>query len=480
MSLCPSCGWRVEGGETCPRCGASLKRRLPWRVLQYGALLVAMGGLALLLYAARGTPVTHLDIGAIGAAGASLSPARADAHHDGAFGAAQNLAYVEISGVVTQPTTYNPEAQTLAFRVDDGTGEMLVSAFKNETMALVKGGHVPALGDHVTVQGTLRLREDFAALTLNLAEALKLERPTPLALTIGAINSDLALQPVEVSARVVSTREPYAGLTLITLQDETGEIDAALDETTRLLTGNPPKLAPGDRVRLSGVVELFKGTPQITLITSQSIEFLPPDTALADNLLEPEAVTPIVDVRVGAAAKVEGEVKSVESFSSGFSFVLEDGSGPVALALRDRVYQKVVGVEGLRVGARVRAFGLTTIFNGTLQIAPEQAEDVTIVTAGKPAEAVTAIREIGLAQVGQVLTIGGKVVAVNPFSEGTRLTVDDGTGTSVVLIWESVLGYVPEVEWVAVGQSARVTGQVAQFQGTIEIVPQIGFDVILE
>src|SRR5436190_16965712 len=107
MSLCPSCGWQVEESETCPRCGAPLKRRLPMRVLQSGALLVAIGGLALLLYAARGIPVTHLDIVALGAA--------------------QNLAYVEISGVVTQPPTYNPETQTLSFRVDDGTGEMLVS-----------------------------------------------------------------------------------------------------------------------------------------------------------------------------------------------------------------------------------------------------------------------------------------------------------------------------------------------------------------
>lgn len=460
MSSCPSCGQQVEGGETCPRCGAALKQRLPLRVLQYGALLVAIGGLALLLYAARGMPVTHLDIGALGAA--------------------QNLAYVEIAGVVTQPPTYNPAAQTISFWVDDGTGEMLVSAFQNETMALVKGGHVPAVGDHVTVQGTLRLREDLAAMTINLAEALKLERPTPIAVTIGAINAELALQPVEVTARILSTREPYTGLTLITLQDATGEIDAALDQTTRSLTGDPPKFAPGDLVRLSGVVTLFKDTPQITLITSQAIEVLPPDTVLIDNLSEPEALTPIADIRVGMVAKVEGEIKSVESFSSGFSFVLDDGNGTLALSLRDRIYQKVVGVEGLRAGARVQTVGLATFFNGTLQIAPDQAEVVTVLMAGKPAETVTEINKIGLAQVGQVLTVGGKIVAVNPFSDGTRLTVDDGTGTSGVLIWENVLGYVPEAERLELGQSVRVTGRVDQFEGNIEIVPQIGFDVILE
>src|SRR4029077_369543 len=111
-----------------------------------------------------------------------------------------------------------------------GTGEMLVSAFQNETAALVKAGRVPAVCDQVTVQGTLRVRADFTELTLNVVETLKLERPTPVALMIGAINSALALQPVEVTARVVGTRAPYAGLTLITLQDATGAIEAALDE----------------------------------------------------------------------------------------------------------------------------------------------------------------------------------------------------------------------------------------------------------
>jgi DNA/RNA endonuclease YhcR with UshA esterase domain len=457
---CPSCGQQVEGGTTCPRCGASLTRRLPLRLLQYAALIIAIGGLAALVYAARWSAVPHFNIGDVGAT--------------------QNLAYVEISGLVVQPPKYNPEAQSLSFRVDDGTGDLLVSAFRAETTALIALGRVPAVGDRVTVQGTLRVREDFAGLTLNAADALKVEHPAPIALTIGAINSNLANQAVDVTARVVGTRSPYAGLTLITLQDPTGQIDAALDETTRALTGDPPAIVPGDVVRVSGVVTLFRDAPQLTLTSAHGLAVLPPDTNLDAGFSEPEALTPLSAVRVGAEAKVEGAVAAVESFASGFKFVLNDGSGTLTLVLRDEVYRNVTGVDGLRVGARVRAFGLVEIFNGEMEITPTAAGDIAVLTPGRPAEAMTRLNTIGLTQVGQTLTIAGEITAVIPFSKGTRLMVGGPTGTIVVLLWENVLAYVPESDQLAVGQSVTVTGTTQQFQGAMEIVPQIGFDVIVK
>ena len=460
MSLCPSCGQPVEGGATCPRCGASLTLRLPLQILRYAALLIAIGGLAVLVYAARQSAVPRIRLGDLGAA--------------------QNLAYVEISGLVVQPPQYNREAQSLSFRVDDGTGDILISAFRNETAVLVAAGRVPAVGDRVTVQGTLRVREDFAGLTLNAADALQIEHPAPAALTLGAINASLANEAVTVTARVVGTRSPYAGLTLITLQDPTGQIDAALDETTRALTGDPPAIAPGDVVRISGVVTLFRDTPQLTLTSAHGLAVLPPDTHLDAGLTEPQAVTSLSAARVGVVAKVEGVVAAVESFASGFKFVLNDGSGALALVLRDEVYKNMTGVDGLRTGARVRVFGLVEIFNGEMEIAPNAAGDLAVLTPGTPAEASLPINTIGLAQAGQRLTIAGKITEVNPFSKGTRLIVDDGRGTIGVLLWENVLAYVPDSDRLAVGQSVTVTGTIQQFQGALEIAPQIGFDVIVK
>ena len=92
MTACPSCGRPVEGGETCLHCGASLTLRLPLRLFRYGALAVAVGGLFALFFGARGAEVPRLSIGGLGEA--------------------QNLAYVEIAGLVSEPVKYNPQVQT--------------------------------------------------------------------------------------------------------------------------------------------------------------------------------------------------------------------------------------------------------------------------------------------------------------------------------------------------------------------------------
>jgi DNA/RNA endonuclease YhcR with UshA esterase domain len=83
-------------------------------------------------------------------------------------------------------------------------------------------------------------------------------------------------------------------------------------------------------------------------------------------------------------------------------------------------------------------------------------------------------------QVGQTATIAGKIIEIVSFSTGTRLTVADGTGTITVLLWENVLAYIPAADMLTAGQSITVTGKIEQFQGAMEIAPQIGFDVIVK
>jgi DNA/RNA endonuclease YhcR with UshA esterase domain len=456
MTACPSCGRPVPDGPACPHCGAALHQRLPLRLLRVAALAVALGGVFILLLGARGAPTPRISIGRLGAA--------------------QNLAYVEISGRVSAPVQYTPQTQTLSFRVDDGTGELLVSAFRAASAALVAAGRLPAVGDWVTLSGTARLRDDFASLTLNLPETLVIERPTPRPVTLGALHAGLALQPVTVVGRIVNQRTPYPGLTLITLQDGTGQIDVSLDETTRALTGDPPRFAPSDVVRVSGVVTLFRETPQITLTTSRALEVLPPDTPLA-SAATPDSVTAIAAVQAGAPATVEGVVTVVASYSGGFKFTLADDTGALTLLLRESVYADLAGVGGLRRGARVRAGGPTHMFEGTLELTPDAADAVTVLSPAPSAAASVPMASLSLASVNQTVTVAGTITLVDEFDENTRVTVSDDTDSVVVLLWSNVLAYVPAAERLTVGGRVRVTGRVTQYQGALEVVPQIGFDV---
>ena len=169
MSHCPSCGRYVgpHADTACPYCGARLTGRISIRVVKTAAALLATVGLAVLWFAATRAEVPRIMIGQ--------------------SGATMNMAYVRLEGRCTRAPTYDPESDYLSFWIEDDTGEIRISAYRAETREIIEQGHVPALGDWVEVAGTLRVREDFLSLTINVPEQLKVTRAEPVDRAIGVI-----------------------------------------------------------------------------------------------------------------------------------------------------------------------------------------------------------------------------------------------------------------------------------------------------
>ena len=119
MSTCPSCGRDAGTNEICPHCGADLKRRLRVRTFGILAIVVAVVGVAVLLFFATRAPVPAVKISDI----TSTS----------------NYAYVQINGVVSRGPNYNPDSQSITFWVRDDSGEIMVSAFRDQTQGLIAG-----------------------------------------------------------------------------------------------------------------------------------------------------------------------------------------------------------------------------------------------------------------------------------------------------------------------------------------------------
>ena len=140
---CPSCGRYVgpHGNEACPHCGARLTERISIRTVKIVAILLASVGLAVLWFAARRTEVSLIRIEQIGAT--------------------MNMASVRVAGICSRTPTYDPKSGYLSFWIDDGTGEMRVSAYRAETEQIIAEKRVPALGDRIEVAGTLRIRQDL-------------------------------------------------------------------------------------------------------------------------------------------------------------------------------------------------------------------------------------------------------------------------------------------------------------------------------
>ncbi len=467
-AICPSCGRFVGPLEQCPYCGASVRKRLPLRYFRLGSIALAIIGLAALLYAVGGSATPKVKVASIAAT--------------------MNYAYVRLEGQVTRGPVYNPNTQELRFYLTDSTGEIMVSSFRAVTRQLLALNKIPVAGDHVAVEGTLRLRDDFVALNLIGPEKLELAHPAARAVKIGEIGRDHNLQIVSISGDVREVRTPYNGLTLIAVGDATGEIEVAVYSDIAALSGSPPDAQIGDAVQVNGTVTFYKDSPQIALTDSQDLTKLDAGTA-------PETLTRIGELpgsRVGTRISVAGNVTEVKKFSQGLRVILDDGSGTITLLLWQDTLSQVAHAEQLAKGARVQALGKLSEYHGELEVVPDRGSDVEIaavamapVETPTPARSPTptpAARSIGSLSPGdedRTVVVSGRISRASSFSSGMRYTLDDGTGTITLLLWSDVLEETKNGDALKVGARVQATGKVNIFNNALEVVPDKGANVTL-
>jgi RecJ-like exonuclease len=181
---------------------------------------------------------------------------------------------------------------------------------------------------------------------------------------------------------------------------------------------------------------------------------------------------------VGQTVTVHGKVVDTSSFSAGFKFLLDDGTGRIQLTLFDSNYKFVPNRAGLNLGADVQVTAEVAEFQGARELQPGSGRDVQILAPGSSAGVpVTTINQLG--KPGQLVAIEGKITNVSGFSAGQNVFVDDGTGNLRVAVFNNVLAYVPRDRLVP-GAAVRVYGKVGAFAGKLELVPALGYDVIFK
>jgi DNA/RNA endonuclease YhcR with UshA esterase domain len=83
------------------------------------------------------------------------------------------------------------------------------------------------------------------------------------------------------------------------------------------------------------------------------------------------------------------------------------------------------------------------------------------------------------ADVGQSVWVEAEIAGFDPFSSGVRFDLDDGTGQIVLLLWQSLYEQIPYGEGLDAGARIRVHGKVEEYQGTLEVIPNVARDVII-
>src|SRR5512141_1252752 len=75
---------------------------------------------------------------------------------------AMNFAYVRIEGVVLDYPLVSVADGYLSFQVQDAGGDIRVQAYRAAVESLLARLQIPMPGDNVTVEGTLRVRDEEA------------------------------------------------------------------------------------------------------------------------------------------------------------------------------------------------------------------------------------------------------------------------------------------------------------------------------
>ncbi len=449
---CPSCGRFVGPYEKCPYCGAQLQGRIPLRTVKVVAILLAICGLLGLWWWGRHTPIPILKVAA--------------------SQGTMNMAYVKFKGEVVRSPTYDAEHKYLGFWLDDGTGEVYISVYRDVTQALLTENHIPMLGDEIEIAGTLRVREDFVSLTLNVPEHLILHHPDPIEVKLNSLTVlDKGLR-LHLVGNVREVQTPYEGLTLLTVTNESGEIAVAIDQTLIALTGDLPKITKGQSIDLIGTVGTYKSTPQVIPLSVAEIQLsdIPKRETLAASMTFP--ITPLRALSTenkGSWVQVQGKIIALEGLKGGVKAILDDGTDQVTILLWENLYMKLPDPSALDIGAYVTLSGSLDVYKDTLEIVPETHTDIEIQEPAPPIPWLE-VHEISASDVGQVVRLRGVLGKLTGFSQGVKVPLDDGTGTITVLFWSSLwesLSPTPEA-----GIMAEVIGQVSVYQNRIEIIPR--------
>lgn len=273
------------------------------------------------------------------------------------------------------------------------------------------------------------------------------------------LDEPVSLPPTRVPATVASVVRPTPVSTPIlptTTASPTAGVGPALEPspTPGAVSEEPPPLGP---------------TPS------------PEESATPEGTEEPIVVIPIGQLNgemVGQEVTVEGTVVGIESFSAGFKFTLDDGTGRTVLLMWHSVYDECWDAAGLNLGARVRVTGEVDKYEDELQVQPSWGGAVKTLA---PADAWADPRPIGSlsgADEGQQVMVEGEVVRIEGSEGWVKVFVSDGSGEIAIFIWRSVLDRIPGNTGLGTpGNRVRVVGAVAVYRSNLEVVVTLPYDV---
>lgn len=368
-TLCPSCGKFVGAYARCPYCGTAHTRRMSIRFFRIFSICMAFGGVFLIWLAARGIQAPLIKI-------EDIQPTNA-------------FAYVRVEGKDTR-TKLHPDGG-ISFWIDDGTGTLMVRAYREIGQELRELGRVPAPGDRVTAEGTLQLREDFVQMIVNIPEKITIEPASTDLVAIANLGPPHLGEKVMVEGKILGERKFPKG-SKISLSDGTGTIDVVIWDTNRNAFGEKEKLLKaGKKVSIKGQLGQYQNILQISLDFPVDIKELGREIGLPETILPPAPakefqtldIEEVTRDKLNQFVEITGQIAELRKFSKGRKLQIADPTGSVELLIWDSLYDRLPGAGDLiKEGNLLRIKGKVGEYRGQIQVVPKSPDHVEKADSG--------------------------------------------------------------------------------------------------
>ena len=259
------------------------------------------------------------------------------------------------------------------------------------------------------------------------------------------------------------------------LDDGTGQIYVGVyGQPAGQLVENRAVPRLGDRIQVAGTLRITADFGSLTLHDPENLVITrsePKNTEI--GALRPDWIH--------LPVRVMGVVRSVQQPYSTLTIInLRDTSGAVDVTIP----QEIIALSGklppsaLEVGASVQVEGVVTLYDGQAQISLTDSGNLKLLPVHVEFASTKTVGEIQLDDLGQFVRLSGAVTAMESFSAGVKLKCDDNTGAITILLWQDLADLLLQHSSLEVGTQISVVGEVSEFRGELEIIPQFETDVM--
>jgi DNA/RNA endonuclease YhcR with UshA esterase domain len=298
---------------------------------------------------------------------------------------------------------------------------------------------------------------------------------TPL-VQVAQVDAMMNMAYVRLQGRVVRppTYDAEGEYFSFWLRDESGElrVSAYRAETQALVTsGRVPEL--GDWVEVQGTLRVREELTTLTLNAPDSLEIR------RQEPLE-RAIGEIAPGDEFERLRVYGLLRAARSPYPGLTLLaLRDETGEIELAVTEVVTALDGGLPALAVGQALQVDAPVSLYKDAPQLSLARASDLVLLSESLSLGPALSIGQVDGALAERWVSLSGSVTEVAPFSAGVKCTLDDGSGQITLLLWQSVYEQLADPGALAVGASLRVVGEVSEYRGEMEIVPELPGDVLV-